>query len=248
MYLLLWYNRMVGNLIRYINTEPSISFTQNIFNTRTVTMKRNRDSSLVNYLCTQTFIPHRFVLSKLRRFLRQRWEKTDEDSPVTLTCSPWISARWAFSASSSRLLSASSFWMNSTSLKVQEANGRAPGSCVLTSENRNSFFFFLFTQIMLSEQLAIQQGIIQSHTTNEVRLSKGRMASFSPSACFAVVLTTLRLCCAVLSSTTDEHGGFCFINLLPFGLQGPSQLESIRVALSSRGSDGTDWKNYGTEA
>lgn len=145
MYLLLWYNRMVGNLIRYIDTEPSISFTQNIFNTRTVTMKRNRDSSLVNYLCTQTFIPHRFVLSKLRRFLRQRWEKTDEDSPVTLTCSPWISARWAFSASSSRLLSASSFWMNSTSLKVQEANGRAPGSCVLTSENRNSFFFSFYT-------------------------------------------------------------------------------------------------------
>lgn len=28
---------------------------------------------------------------------------------LTLTCSPWISARWAFSASSSRLLSASSF-------------------------------------------------------------------------------------------------------------------------------------------
>lgn len=74
------------------------------------------------------------------------------------------------------------------------------------------------------------------------------MASFSPSVCFAVVLTTLRLCCAALSSTPDEHGGFCFVNLLPFGLQGPSQLESIRVALSSRGSDGTDWKNYGAEA
>ena len=54
----------------------------------------------------------------------------------TLTCSPWISARWAFSASSSRLLSASSFWMNSTSLETQEGGQivNVLSRCVLMQE------------------------------------------------------------------------------------------------------------------
>lgn len=40
---------------------------------------------------------------------------------------------------------------------------------------------------------------------------------------------------------------YFFISWLPFGLQGPSQLEAARLKLSRRGCDGTDQRDQRTE-
>lgn len=53
------------------------------------------------------------------------------------------------------------------------------------------------------------------------------------------------LCSSVLGHSYARR--LRFIGLFPFGLQGPSKLESIRLALRSRGSDGTDRRNYCTK-
>lgn len=63
-----------------------------------------------------------------------------------------------------------------------------------------------------------------------------------PHACFALGLWARCLSSAAQSSTT-----VCFISWLPFGLQGQSQLEAVRLELSRRGGDGTDQRDQLTE-
>lgn len=78
--------------------------------------------------CKDQCVLRRPLSGILQTYLEQPHEEsyTDVESGLfTLTCSPWISARWAFSASSSRRLSASSFWMNSTSLEEEIEKGWA---------------------------------------------------------------------------------------------------------------------------